>query len=82
MENKQKTIEEHLKQAFHHLTTAVNLSVDHVQEMESAKQRLAAMWEAFLVQFFNYVQDKGKEKKVNLLSFISLSKLGRMFLFK
>ncbi|MGA9174020.1 MAG: hypothetical protein WBZ33_08625 [Thermoactinomyces sp.] len=75
----QTSIEDHLKQAFFHLTTAVNQSLEEVEKNESVKKRLGAMWEAFLSQFFSYVQEKGKEKRINLLGFISLPKLSKWF---
>lgn len=76
------SIEQHLRQAFYHLTSAVNESVEQALKAEEAKQRLAAMWEAFLVQFFEYVKEKGKEKDVNMIGWISLSRLGKMFWFR
>jgi hypothetical protein len=82
MEKQSMSAEEHLKQAFYHLTSAVNRSLEEAQRTESAKQRLGAMWEAFLVQFFQYVKEKGKEKKVDMLGWISVSKLTRLFMFK
>lgn len=75
----QASIEQHLKQAFFHLTTAVNESLNAVEKDESAKKRLGSMWEAFLGQFFNYVQEKGKERKINMLGWISLPKLSKWF---
>jgi hypothetical protein len=62
----QTTIEQHLKQAFYHLTAAV-------------KEKLEAMWETFLSQFFNYVKEKGKESNINIIKAIPLPKLSKWF---
>ncbi|MFC7441602.1 hypothetical protein [Laceyella putida] len=78
----QATIEQHLKQAFYHLTTAVNQSLQQVMQNEDAKQRLGAMWEAFLVQFFDYVKKQGKINNLDMLGWIPKTKLTKLFLFK
>ncbi|SEN40118.1 hypothetical protein [Lihuaxuella thermophila] len=73
----QASIEQHLKQAFFHLTAAVNESLNQVEKNESEKVRLGAMWEAFLSQFFSYVKEKGKEKRINMIGWIPLTKIAK-----
>jgi hypothetical protein len=75
----QTSIEQHLKQAFYHLSVAVNESLDEMKKNEIAKKRLEAMWETFLSQFFNYVKEKGKESNINIIKAIPLPKLTKWF---
>ncbi|WP_134701910.1 hypothetical protein [Ammoniphilus sp. YIM 78166] len=68
-------VDHHLQQAFAHLREALNASVGLVLANPSEKGSVGKKWEAFLGEFFNMVKTKGKESKLNLLSWISFSKM-------
>jgi hypothetical protein len=65
----------HLRQALLHLDTALNVSIELIQENPDSKKLVGTIWEEFLGTFFGKVRKKGKEHNVNLLSLISFPKL-------
>jgi hypothetical protein len=69
------TVDSHLNEALIHLETALNLSIQTVLENESARKEIGQQWEKFLGQFFGQVKEKGKKSRINLLSWISISKI-------
>lgn len=71
----EQSIDQHLSQALFHLQVAVNHSVALVLENKQHQKDVGHKWESFLAQFFHYTRDKGKEHKVNLLSWISFPRL-------
>jgi hypothetical protein len=68
-------IDSHLKEALIHLEAALNLSIQTGLENESARKEIGQQWEQFLGQFFGQVKEKGKKSRLNLLSWISFSKI-------
>jgi hypothetical protein len=74
-ERNQQTVEFHLHQALAHLEMALDQSVQLIQASESLKKTIGPHWEAFLGEFIGYVRDKGKQSKINLLSFISFPRM-------
>ncbi|SFJ06038.1 hypothetical protein [Thermoflavimicrobium dichotomicum] len=72
-------IEQHLKQAFYHLKMAVNESAQELSQHKESKQRLGAMWEAFLKQFYQYIREQEKEHRISLLDFAKMFSLRKWF---
>jgi hypothetical protein len=70
-------VDYHLQQAFAHLREALNASIGMVLENNGTKSEIGKKWEIFLGEFFGLVRAKGKESKLNLLSWISFPKLWR-----
>lgn len=70
-------IDYHLQQAFAHLKEALNLSIGCVHESARHKDVIGKKWEQFLSEFFSMVKRRGKESQLNLLSFVSFTKLLR-----
>lgn len=68
-------ITEHLNTALRHLQDALKLSVEAVLRDARAKNPIGSAWERFIYQFFSMVRSHSKESKLNLLSWLSLSKL-------
>jgi hypothetical protein len=68
-------VDHHLQQAFAHLKEALNVSIGMVEQKQANKSEVGKRWEVFFGEFFNMVKTKGKEHKLNLLSWISFSKL-------
>jgi hypothetical protein len=70
-------VDYHLQQAFAHLREALNLSIGLVSRNADNKIMVGKKWEDFLHAFFSLVKKSGKESKLNLLSFVSVTKLFR-----
>lgn len=70
-------VDYHLQQAFAHLKEALNTSIGLVLQNQGSKVEIGKKWELFLGEFFSMVKAKGKESKLNLLSWISFPKLWR-----
>lgn len=70
-----ETIDRHLREALAHLEQAIDQSIRAAQENKSASQELGGKWEQFLGEFFGMVKNKGKQSRINLLSWISFSKI-------
>jgi hypothetical protein len=68
-------VDYHLQQAFAHLKEALNESIGMVLENQGTKAAVGKKWEVFLGEFFGMVKSKGKESKLNLLSWISFPRL-------
>lgn len=68
-------VDHHLQQAFAHLREALNESIGLVNNNQVSKSEIGKKWESFLGAFFTMVKTKGKESKINLLSWISFPKL-------
>ncbi|MDA8226852.1 MAG: hypothetical protein M0T74_03970 [Desulfitobacterium hafniense] len=69
------TVDYHLEQALAHVKTAINLSIKEVVQNSHNQKIIGHKWETFLGDFFRYVRDKGKEHRVNMLSWISFPRL-------
>ncbi|UOF92035.1 hypothetical protein LSG31_07330 [Fodinisporobacter ferrooxydans] len=74
-DKKLETVDQHLKQAFSHLREALDLSIQMVQNDTNAKGSVGRLWEGFLGEFFNMIRVKGKESRLNLLSFVKFPSL-------
>lgn len=70
-----QTIDLHLEQALTHIQKAIMLSIDSVLQNKIPQKDVAHKWEAFIAQFFGYIREKGKENRMNLLSWISFPRL-------
>jgi hypothetical protein len=70
-------VDHHLQQAFAHLREALSTSIAMVLNNQISKQEIGKRWEVFFGEFFGMVKTKGKENKVNLLSWISFPKVWR-----
>ncbi|MFD1773346.1 hypothetical protein [Paenibacillus rhizophilus] len=70
-----QTIDHHLREALAHLEQAINQSIHTVMENQSSSKEIGGKWEQFLGQFYGMVKDKGKKSRVNLLSWISFSRI-------
>ncbi|GAA3406926.1 hypothetical protein ACFFNY_25235 [Paenibacillus hodogayensis] len=70
-----QSIDNHLQAAIVHLEAALNESIRTVLENQEAKQEIAPKWEQFLGQFFGMAKEKGRKSRINLLSWISFSKV-------
>lgn len=73
----ESTVQEHLNQALTHLREAMRLSVQIVAADGGRKNRVGQLWEQFLGQFFDAIRNKSRESKINLMSWISFSKVWR-----
>jgi hypothetical protein len=71
----EQSVDHHLNEALLHLEIALNVSIRNAQSYPEAKRELAPKWENFLSRFFGMVKEKGKQSKINLLSWISFAKL-------
>jgi hypothetical protein len=60
------------------LRAAVDLSVQIRQQSPQAKKEVSLLWEKFLSVFLNYIKQKGKETRENLLDGLSWMRLSRM----
>ncbi|WP_410511132.1 hypothetical protein PaeBR_13545 [Paenibacillus sp. BR2-3] len=70
-----QTIDHHLREALAHLEQAINQSIHTVMENQASSKEIGAKWEQFLGEFYGMVKDKGKKTRINLLSWISFSKI-------
>lgn len=68
-------IDFHLQQAFAHLREALHASVESVNSGWIGKVEIGKKWEIFLGEFFKMVKTKSKENKLNLLSWVTLSRI-------
>ncbi|MGZ4163960.1 MAG: hypothetical protein ACXVDE_09250 [Tumebacillaceae bacterium] len=68
-------INHHLKEAYQHLQAALDISIQDVKNNKSEEKPIGQVWESFLGDFFRSLRVKGKENKLNLLSFVSFTKL-------
>lgn len=71
----EQRIDDHLRQALSHIESAINLSIIAGVENSSMQKLIGQKWEEFLRQFFEYARVKGKEKRVNLLGWISFPRI-------
>jgi hypothetical protein len=70
-------VDHHLQQAFAHLREALSVSITMVLNKQISKEEIGKRWEVFFGEFFGMVKTKGKENKLNLLSWISFPKIWR-----
>ncbi|QWU17689.1 hypothetical protein SAMN04487895_10592 [Paenibacillus sophorae] len=70
-----QTIDQHLQEALAHLEEAINQSIHTVMENQTSSKEIGGKWEQFLGQFYGMVKDKGKKSRINLLSWISFSRI-------
>lgn len=70
-------ISSHLEAAFRHLSEALQLSVEAVSKDAKLKAAIGPLWEQFLGRFFDAIRFHSKESKLNLLSWVSFSKMWR-----
>jgi hypothetical protein len=70
-------VDHHLQQAFAHLKEALSVSVTMVLNKQISKDDIGKRWEVFFREFFDMIKTKGKENRLNLLSWISFSKIWR-----
>lgn len=73
----EQKVDHHLQQAFAHLREALQVSIAMVLTNQSSKEKIGKKWEVFFGEFFGMVKTKGKEHKLNLLSWISFPKIWR-----
>lgn len=73
----EEKVDYHLQQAFAHLREALNVSIRLVLDKSEKKAEIGRKWEIFLGEFFGLIKAKGKESKLNLLTWISFPKLWR-----
>ncbi|BAU28732.1 hypothetical protein DFP93_10532 [Aneurinibacillus soli] len=73
----EQKVDHHLQQAFAHLREALNVSIAIVLNNHTSKEQIGKKWEVFFGEFFGMVKTKGKEHKLNLLSWISFPKIWR-----
>ncbi|MCL6600140.1 MAG: hypothetical protein K6T81_15590 [Alicyclobacillus macrosporangiidus] len=70
-----EAISDHLEQALTHVRNAIQLSVQAVIRDGQPRTAVSQTWEHFLSQFLDEVRSAGREHRINLLSWISFSKL-------
>lgn len=71
----EKEIDDHLQQALFHIELAINSSINAGIENPSEQKLVGQKWEEFLGQFFESARVKSKEQRVNLLGWISFSRI-------
>ncbi|AJY76733.1 hypothetical protein [Paenibacillus beijingensis] len=71
----EKSVDYHLQQATVHLEAALSKSISHVIDHQQDKKMIGGKWEQFLGQFIGLVREKGKQSKVNVLSWITFPRL-------
>lgn len=76
MEEENK-IEYHIRQALSHLEIAMDQSIGQVLEDNGAKDAVGMKWQHFLGEFMNLVREKGKQSRMNLLSWVSFPRPGK-----
>lgn len=70
-----QAIDDHLRQALSHIHLAVDLSLNKVLANPQAQKEVGKKWEEFLGEFFGLVREKGKQHRINLLTWISFPRL-------
>ncbi|RKP49919.1 hypothetical protein D7Z26_19010 [Cohnella endophytica] len=70
-----QTIDDHLREALAHLEQAIDQSIHAALENHAASKELGGKWEQFLGKFYGMVKDRGKKTQINVLSWISFSKI-------
>jgi hypothetical protein len=70
-----EAISDHLNQALSHVRQALELSVQAVTRDGQPQAAVSQKWEYFLGQFFDEVRIASRAHRINLLSWISFSKL-------
>lgn len=73
----EKTIEFHFRQALSHLESALNQSIRQVLENQREKEAIGKKWELFLGEFLRLIREKGKQSRLNLLSWITFPRIGK-----
>lgn len=71
----EQIIDDHLSQALSHIELAINSSIVAGTENSSDQKLIGQKWEVFLGKFFQDARVKGKEHRVNLLSWISFPRI-------
>ncbi|PTX59657.1 hypothetical protein C8P63_11192 [Melghirimyces profundicolus] len=69
------SIDDHLKKAFVHIEKALAESIQQVLDNERKKDEIGRKWEAFIGQLFHLIRKKGKENRINLMSWVSFTRL-------
>jgi hypothetical protein len=70
-----ENVEQNLKDALEHLNEALDISIASILRDEKTKTEIGKNWEVFLGDFFNLLRVKGKESRLNLLSFVKFPRL-------
>lgn len=73
----ENTIDFHIRQALSHLEIAMDQSIGQVVANNRAKDVVGKKWQHFLGEFMNLVREKGKQSRMNLLSWVSFPRLGK-----
>ncbi|BBI31901.1 hypothetical protein [Cohnella abietis] len=71
----EQTVDFHLQQALSHLDAALNKSIKLIVDNQEEKRMVGSKWEKFLGEFFGLVREKGKQSKMNLLSWITFPRI-------
>lgn len=74
MENGE-TVDFHLQQALFHLEKAIDQSIESVLQQQTDQKEISRKWEYFLGHFLHLIREKGKARRINLLSWINFSRL-------
>jgi hypothetical protein len=75
MEEHEQSVDFHLQQALSHLEAALNKSIKLILDNQDEKKIIGNKWEMFLGKFFGMVREKGKQSKMNLLTWISFPRI-------
>ncbi|MCD9023279.1 hypothetical protein [Cohnella silvisoli] len=71
----EQSVDFHLRQALSHLDAALDKSIRLIHDNQEEKQIVGSKWEKFLGEFFGMVREKGKQSKMNLLTWISFPRI-------
>lgn len=75
MTEEKQDIDYHLGQALSHIRMAIDQSITSVQENQQLQKEIGKKWEVFIGEFFDYIREKGKQYRINLLTWIRFPKL-------
>jgi hypothetical protein len=75
MEDQEQSVDFHLQQALSHLDAALNKSIKLILDNQGEKQIIGNKWEKFLGEFFGMVREKGKQSKMNLLTWVKFPRI-------
>jgi hypothetical protein len=73
--NNRDNIEQHLSQAFSHIEQALDLSIEEYKRIKDSQEALGRQWEEFLGRVYHSIKEKGKANRINLLSWVSFTRL-------
>ncbi|MBN2909991.1 hypothetical protein JQC72_10740 [Polycladomyces sp. WAk] len=73
--NNRDNIDHHLSQAYSHIEQALDLSIEEYKRIKQSQEALGRQWEEFLGRVYHAIKEKGKANRINLLGWISFSRL-------